>query len=195
MSAFQYSSVNLFVRGVPSNVEQADLAKVLSIYGEMNMKPEAFSVKFRRTNDPKRPFDDLRYDVVLYGFHVNTDPTVGFGHMFMSIIHKEEIRTFWVDYEGKSQYVLITVNNRPIPQVLLDELLWKNSNKETKVETKVETMEETKEPATFDSKELHEMSEAEKLDRAITRRMKLKREAYGVRPTDAEKFFRTNTLC
>ena len=132
MSAFQYLSVNLFVRGVPSMMEQSDLAKVLEVYGEMNMMPEAFSVKFRRTHDLIRPYDSQRYDVVLYGFHAYIGPTACFGHLFSSILQmKLKLRHTWIDSEGKSQYVLITENNRPIPQILLDELLWKNNNKET----------------------------------------------------------------
>jgi hypothetical protein len=92
----------------------------------MNMKPEAFSVKFRRTNDPNRPYDDQRYNVVLYGFHVNTGTTACMGHMFMSILQMNRtVRHSWIDSEGKPQYIFITANNRPIPQHLLDELLWK----------------------------------------------------------------------
>ena len=136
MSAIQYSSVNLFVRGVPSIMEPEDLAKVLEVYGEMNMNPEAFSVKFRRiqTSDPNRPlYDDQRYNAVLYGFRMNTGPTSCMGHMFSSILQmKRQVRHAWIDQEGKSQYVFITENNRHIPQHLLDELLWKNTNEETK---------------------------------------------------------------
>ena len=165
MSAFQYLSVNLFVRGVPSIMEQPDLAKVLEIYGEMNMKPEAFSVKFRRTHDPKRPYDDQRYDVVLYGFRVNTGTTACFGHMFSSIIQmKRQVRHAWIDSEGKPQYVFITENNRQIPQNFLDELLW--SERKSPSTTNKETTEQAVTEQTVE-----ELSDAEKYDRSINRMM------------------------
>jgi hypothetical protein len=190
MSAFQYLSVNLFVRGVPSIMEQEDLAKVLEVYGEMNMKPEAFSVKFRRINydEPNLPqYDDLRYNVVLYGFRVNTGPTACFGHMFSSIIQmKRQVRHAWIDSEGKSQYVFITENNRQIPQNFLDELLWKTTNEET-----IHCVQPLVTNIPLHSAELHSqdgLDAANNFDRLITRKMRLERKASGKELNEAEKF-------
>ena len=134
MSSIKY--VNLFIRGVPSSMEPQELAKVLSLYGEMNPRPCAYSIKFRYTynqymskdeNMRQPTVDNTRYNVVLYGFKVCTDisANMSMSFMFLNLIQmKRNIRHSWIDSEGQPQYVNISENNRPIPSNLLSQLLW-----------------------------------------------------------------------
>ena len=69
--------------------------------------------------------DNTRYNVVLYGFKVNTDLSANMSHMFLNIIQmKRNIRHAWIDSYGQSQFVIISENNRPLPSNLLSQLLW-----------------------------------------------------------------------
>ena len=134
MSSIKY--VNLFVRGVPSSMEPQELAKVLSLYGEMNPRPCAYSIKFRykynqymsKDENIRQPtVDNTRYNVVLYGFKVCTDlsANMSMSFMFLNLIQmKRNIRHSWIDSEGQPQCVNISENNRPIPPNLLSQLLW-----------------------------------------------------------------------
>ena len=127
--------VNLFIRGVPSTMEPLGLVKILSLYGEMNTRPCAYSVRYRRhiynpyiskeENEKQKKMIDSRYNVVLYGFKVNTDIYANMSHMFLTMIQmKKIIRHAWIDSSRQAQFVLISENNRPVPPNLFSTLLW-----------------------------------------------------------------------
>ena len=133
MSTIKY--VNLFIRGVPSTMEPLELVKVLSLYGEMNTRPCAISVRDRsytynpymskEENAIQNSIVSSRYNVVLYGFKVNMDMTANMSHMFLIIIQmKRNIRHTWIDSAGQPQFILISENNRPVPPNLFSPLLW-----------------------------------------------------------------------
>ena len=133
MSTIKY--VNLFIRGVPSTMEPLELVKVLSLYGEMNTRPCAISVRYRsytyspymskEENDIQNSIVSSRYNVVLYGFKVNMDMTANMSHMFLNIIQmKRNIRHTWIDSARQPQFILISENNRPVPPNLFSSLLW-----------------------------------------------------------------------
>jgi hypothetical protein len=133
MSTIKY--VNLFIRGVPSTMEPLKLVKVLSLYGEMNTRPCAISVRYRsytyspymskEENAIQNNIVSSRYNVVLYGFKVNMDMTANMSHMFLNIIQmKRSIRHAWIDSARQPQYILISENNRPVPPNLFSSLLW-----------------------------------------------------------------------
>ena len=133
MSTIKY--VNLFIRGVPSTMEPLELVKVLSLYGEMNTRPCAISVRYRsytyshymskEENAIQNNIVSSRYNVVLYGFKVNMDMTANMSHMFLNIIQmKRNIRHTWIDSARQPQFILISENNRPVPPNLFSSLLW-----------------------------------------------------------------------
>ena len=133
MSSIKY--VNLFIRGVPSHMEPQELAKVLSLYGEMNTRPCAFSVQYRRhiynpymskeENANQINIVNSRYNVVIYGFKVLTDLSANVSYMFLNLIQmKRNIRHSWIDSARQPQFILISENNRPVPYNLFSQLLW-----------------------------------------------------------------------
>ena len=152
MSTIKY--VNLFIRGVPSTMEPLKLVKVLSLYGEMNTRPCAISVRYRsytyspymskEENAIQNNIVSSRYNVVLYGFKVNMDMTANMSHMFLNIIQmKRSIRHAWIDSARQPQYILISENNRPVPPNLFSLLLW--SPPETQVKQTVTFVEKKQE--------------------------------------------------
>jgi len=116
-------------------MEPLGLVKILSLYGEMNTRPCAYSVRYRRhiynpyiskeENEKQKKMIDSRYNVVLYGFKVNTDIYANMSHMFLTMIQmKKIIRHAWIDSSRQAQFVLISENNRQVPPNLFSTLLW-----------------------------------------------------------------------
>jgi hypothetical protein len=127
-------------------MEPLELVKVLSLYGEMNTRPCAISVRYRsytyspymskEENAIQNNIVSSRYNVVLYGFKVNMDMTANMSHMFLNIIQmKRNIRHTWIDSARQPQFILISENNRPVPPNLFSSLLW--SPPETQVKQTV----------------------------------------------------------
>ena len=135
-------------------MEQQELAKVLSLYGEMNPRPCAYSIKFRYSynqytskdeNMRQNTVDNTRYNVVLYGFKVYSDlsENMSMGFMFLNLIQmKRTIRHTWIDSAGQPQFVIISENNRPIPPNLLYQLLWSQEDKEKnqEIQTRIDVV-------------------------------------------------------
>jgi hypothetical protein len=116
-------------------MEPQELAKVLSLYGEMNTRPCAYSVRYRRhiynpymskeENANQINIVNSRYNVVIYGFKVLTDLSANMSLMFLNLIQmKRNIRHSWIDSARQPQFILISENNRPVPYNLFSQLLW-----------------------------------------------------------------------